>query len=257
MIKETCLVVVPCHNEAKRLDPAAFLGALSVEPALGFVFVNDGSTDGTAQVLEGLRREAEGRIDIIALDTCSGKAEAVRQGVLHAFSRRAALVGYWDADLATSLDHIQSFAEVLETTKIQLVLGSRIRMLGRDVERTPARHYLGRVFASVVSVGLGLPVYDTQCGAKLFRSSLALREVFAEPFSHGWTFDVELLERLLVRKRICGDFDVLTDCAEVPLRAWHDAKGSKIRPAHYARIAVDTLRILLRGIRRRQVRAVD
>jgi len=251
MIKAPCLVVVPCHNEANRLVPSAFLGALDEEPALRFLFVNDGSTDDTGRVLETLREQARERIEILTLERCSGKAEAVRQGVLDAFARGAALVGYWDADLATPLNHIADFAEVLETTQIQLVLGSRVRMLGRDVERTPARHYLGRVFASVVSVGLGLPVYDSQCGAKLFRASAALRDVFAEPFTHGWTFDVELLERLLARKQRPGDFDVLTDCAEYPLRSWHDAKGSKIRPAHYARIAVDTLRILLRGLRRR------
>ena len=81
---------------------------------------------------------------------------------------------------------------------VEIVIGSRVQMLGRDTRHNWRRHYLGRVAATAVSVMLRLRVYDTQCGAKLFRAGATVGRVFLQPFLTRWIFDVEILSRWLL-----------------------------------------------------------
>ena len=96
---------------------------------------------------------------------------------------------------------------------------------------------------------LGLQVYDTQCGAKVFRAMPALRAALSEPFRSRWAFDVELLFRLTRRN---GDLEPLTTDAmlEVPLDEWSDVGGSKLGPREAVRAAVDLARLGVDRLRR-------
>jgi len=243
-------LVVPCYNEAQRFDAAEFYSALAREPLLEFVLVDDGSSDGTGELLESVAAQAGERIDVLRLPQNRGKAEAVRAGVLRAFELGAALIGYWDADLATPLSVVADFAEVFERPQVVLVLGSRVALMGRHVERDLRRHYLGRGFATLVSMGLGLRVYDTQCGAKLFRAVPVMRRAFEQPFEQNWTFDVELLARLLREEAETGEIRVKEQCVELPLAEWRDKPGSKIKLSHVPRIVWEVARVLYDSPRR-------
>ena len=229
-----CKIVVPCYNEAERLPVEAFRRFAAREPRVDFLFVNDGSTDRTLDVLRALEREAPQRFEVLDLPRNGGKAEAVRAGLCAAFKSSADYVGYWDADLATPLDEIPRFAAILDgLPRVELIFGARVALLGRSVERQPVRHYLGRVFATAVSIVLGLPIYDTQCGAKLMRRTPRLEAIFATPFAVNWTFDVELLARLGRARRASGGTPVAEAVYEQPLERWHDVAGSKVRPKDF------------------------
>ena len=231
-------VVVPCYNEATRFDPAALSRALSADDELCFVLVDDGSTDDTAAVLHATAKRHPGRVDVLELSSNVGKAEAVRQGLLLAFARGAELAGYWDADLATPLDAIADFVAVLDSRpEVEIALGARVAMLGHAIERRATRHYAGRVFATFASVTLGLPVYDTQCGAKLFRCSDAVRELFTETFGSRWVFDVEIIARYLANG---GQAEGIRELA---LSRWTDVEGSKVRPRDFASALAELIRI--------------
>jgi glycosyltransferase involved in cell wall biosynthesis len=236
-------LVIPCYNEEHRLPIGMILDALNREPWLGLVLVDDGSRDRTRPVLEGLAAMAPDRTAVIALVENRGKAEAVRQGLRYASRSGVPFVGYWDADLATPLDEVPRFlAELDAHPECEWSIGSRVRLLGRRIERRPLRHYLGRVFATGASLGLGLPVYDTQCGAKLFRNSPLLAKCIEQPFVSRWIFDVELLGRLTVHSGGSGR-DTNRIVREIPLVQWVDVSGSKVSAMSFVRAAVELLTI--------------
>ncbi|MBX6366325.1 MAG: glycosyltransferase, partial [Gemmatimonadetes bacterium] len=242
------LVVVPTYNEAARLDEAAFAACVAREAEVGFLFVDDGSTDGTPAVLERLAACSPERLLWMRLERNGGKAEAVRRGVLAAVERGAELVGYWDADLATPLGAIVAFRDLLDAEPaLHLVMGARIQLLGRRIVRRAARHYIGRAFATAASVALGVPVYDTQCGAKLFRASPEMRRVFSAPFGSRWIFDVELLARMAA----WSGLDLRDTVYEYPLTSWEDVAGSRLRARDFLRAPRELAAIYWRYGRRR------
>jgi glycosyltransferase involved in cell wall biosynthesis len=251
-MQETVTLVIPCFNEAARLDGAAFLELRAARPSLRLVFVDDGSSDGTGAMLDGLAASAApGAVTVVRLGENQGKAEAVRRGLLSALDAGAGLVGYADADLATPPAELLRLVDDMIAAPVAVLLGARVRLLGTAIERRAARHYLGRIFATLASVALGVPVYDTQCGAKLFRRSELLRAALATPFRSRWGFDVELLERLLVG---VGGLPPVTaaEMRELPLRAWRDVRGSKMGPTAMVRAGLQLLGLLLRSFGRRR-----
>jgi glycosyltransferase involved in cell wall biosynthesis len=246
---ETVIVVIPCYNEADRLSEEHVL-ALLREPHVGVLLVDDGSRDATAELLHRIAARApEGRVRPLILPANGGKAEAVRAGMLDALARGADVVGYADADFATPPDEILHLGAELEASGASVALGARIARLGARIDRKASRHYLGRVFATGASLVLGLAVYDTQCGAKLFRDTPALRHALERPFSSRWAFDVELIGRLSSGGP--GAPPITPErMLEVPLKSWVDVPGSKLSMRGALRAGVDLMALGTRVARR-------
>lgn len=240
----TCTIVIPCYNEAARLNTHAFSSFLETTQGISFQFVNDCSTDATLKILEHFRSGREDRVYVLNKLANGGKGEAVRDGMLEAIRRRnTEVVGFWDADLATPLDAIFDLLHELELNpNLRMVLGSRVRLLGRQVHRQAVRHYLGRVFATVASVLLSLAIYDTQCGAKLFRATPQLERLLSEPFCSRWVFDVEILARYIVQNKGNQEF-LHSSIYEYPLKRWEDIAGSKVHPSDFVRSFWDVMKI--------------
>lgn len=246
------VVVIPCFDEERRLDPRALL-ELTTPESLRLLLVDDGSTDRTLLLLRELEASSP-TIDVLALGTNRGKAEAVRRGLLRAIEEGATIVAYYDADLSTPPAELRRLIQTLEgRPDLSLVMAARVRLLGREIERRAHRHYLGRVFATFASLSLALPVYDTQCGAKALRVTPTLRAALARPFRSTWAFDVELLGRLLYPGEDVEPMP-LAGIIEVPLRSWHDVAGSKIGPVDMWRAAVDLAHVARETRRRAPLR---
>lgn len=250
---DQCTVVVPCYNEAARFRSDEFEQFLKEHQYgnIRLLFVNDGSSDGTLAIIESLRAKYPQQVSVLDQQPNRGKAEAVRNGMLRVIaSQQATITGFWDADLATPLAQIKDFMDLMMADPaLNLVFGARVRLLGRAIHRQPLRHYLGRCFATVVSLLLGLPIYDTQCGAKLFRVTPELTQVLAEPFHSRWIFDVEMLARFLDLYQ--GNTAPLErEIYEYPLPVWTDVAGSKVKPTDFLRAFAELATIYRRHLAR-------
>ena len=262
------LIIIPCYNEELRINLDAFKtyhDRLETK-TIDFLFANDGSRDGTSQLIRNFIAKHDLGANWFVFDNPhnTGKAGAIRNAfhwskkhipskvpnsntVAVDFQKRAPIesdgnavptlydwYGYWDADLATPLFEIHNmirFRELFYPRK-EVIFGSRILRLGSHITRSPLRHYLGRAFATVAYLLLKISSYDSQCGAKLMSRYMA-EKAFGEPFISAWIFDIEIMLRV-------GEINI----TEYPLVEWVDVPGSKVKIAkEVVRIFKDLLRI--------------
>ena len=147
VIPDTC-IVVPCYNEADRLNIQTITLFSNKHPYIDFLFVNDGSTDNTLSILQDISRSLS-NVSFMNLSANSGKAEAVRSGFIQAMTGNFEYIGYLDADLSSPPDELDRLKQVLlHNQEIDIAIGSRVKMLGYSIERKLLRHLVGRVFAT-------------------------------------------------------------------------------------------------------------
>src|SRR3954469_16975627 len=128
--RPSVVVVVPCYNEARRLDPDRLLELLRRRGVDG-LFVDDGSTDATGSILASVCADTGSRATALALRRNQGKAEAVRRGLQNAVAAGAQLVAYLDAALSTPPGEMLRLVEVAQQTAgVDVVLGARVALLG-------------------------------------------------------------------------------------------------------------------------------
>jgi dolichyl-phosphate beta-glucosyltransferase len=227
----TVSVVIPAYNEGVRLP--AFVEQLTrvclatAAPVLELIVSDDGSTPEhlekeRASVERAQARLAEAgsphRFRFLMAERNGGKGSAIRRGWRES-DPQAEWLAFLDADGAVGAEEFLRLATQATTSRsLDVVVGSRIRMAGRHVERTLFRHLQGRIFATLTDLRFQLGFYDTQCGAKLFRASM-LRPLLDRLQENRWLLDVELL--VLMQRQGARPLEVPID--------WADAGDSKVR----------------------------
>jgi glycosyltransferase involved in cell wall biosynthesis len=237
-IPTTC-IVIPCYNEEKGLSLAEYSAFLACTPDIIICFVNDGSTDKTLQPLNLLQEKYSHQVRILSLLQNSGKAEAVRKGVVYCnqnFDHK--FVGYLDADLATSLQEFMNITNYLKEGVV-FCFGSRIRKIGSTIIRENSRFLVGRVMATFISLVLGLKVYDTQCGCKVFTKKTS-EILFKKEFLSKWLFDVELFFRMMT---LYGKEKAIQKMHEAPLKSWIEKGNSKVKVTYFFKLWIDLYQI--------------
>ena len=226
-LQPVAVLAIPCFREAVRLRLflPSLLEALSTRPEVGVLVVDDGSGDREVKALIDLLEPLRGRFPAllapILLANNQGKGAAVRAGWRWAMQQVGVRwLGFVDADGACSAAEVlrlYSQLDALPNLKVA-ILASRVRMLGRSVNRLWQRHVLGRIFATMVGRGLGIAAYDTQCGLK-WLSRAAYQDIEARLSCDGFAFDVELIAALL---------DDGAEVIEIPVD-WQEVPGGKVR----------------------------
>lgn len=249
MRKSKLILVVPCYNESRRIPLSVFESFLLRQVGISICFVDDGSTDATLDMLRRFVDRNSESATFISMPTNGGKAEAVRQGVLTMLAANPSCeyIGFWDADLATPLNQCLEFLSVIDADPMLLaVVGSRWPHLGADIQRGGLRNVVGGIMANLITQYLRLNLYDSQCGAKIFRADVA-RDLFRQRFVSRWLFDVEIFKRMkdLLTRHVDADASVMMNihCYEFPLRVWHEVSGSKLHLSDGAGILLEILRI--------------
>ena len=234
------ILIIPCYNEEKRLDTKVFLELAQCHGDIIFMFVNDGSKDNTRKILHALS-EAALNITVLNLPQNVGKAEAVRQGVHTALATYPEIptLAFYDADLATPFKDLNIMIDKLLQEQLLMVIGCRFKRLGGNIDRRFGRFILGRIFATIAANILKLPVYDTQCGAKVFSYEIA-QQIFKQPFYSRWLFDIELFARII---NIHGYPETIDRVVEYPLTSWKDIGGSKLKFSSILRQPINLLKI--------------
>jgi dolichyl-phosphate beta-glucosyltransferase len=228
----TLSVIIPAYNEERGVRGtlrllSAYLAAREWQWEVRVV--DDGSTDGTRQIVEEFSR-SEPRV-VLQAEPHRGKGGAVRAGML---ASRAAYRFMCDADLSMPVREIDRFMPPAFDTDV--AIGSREGIGARRVGEPLFRHVAGRVFNSLVRFSTIRDIQDTQCGFKMF-SAAAAQTIFPRVTVEGWAFDIEVLylarlHNLRVR--------------EIPIE-WHFRADSRLR---MGRDSITMLREVMR-VRRR------
>ena len=233
-------MIVPCFNEAKRWDHAYWLAMMKV-PQVQWLFVDDGSTDSTSEILCDFCSEQNAAF--LRLPKNAGKSEAVRAGMNMVFESQQSFlgVGFIDADGAFEVSEVVSVLakceSVLGFKKYDALWTARVLLAGRSIQRSQSRHYVGRVLATVFSYGAMTIPYDTQCGFKIFSVSPQLKEILNQAFRTRWLFELEMLSKW---NHVNGKPIAVW---EEPLSSWKEIGDSKITIREVRRIAKEVVHI--------------
>jgi glycosyltransferase involved in cell wall biosynthesis len=214
----TYSIILPAYNESARiaftLDKILAYAAQRSENA-EIVVVNDGSTDGTAELVRDYARKHPGML-LLENPGNRGKGYSVRNGMLHA---RGDILLFSDADLSSPIEEADKlFAAIAQGADI--AIGSRWLDSGLQKKKQPLyRQLFGRIFNLALRVLLNLQFKDTQCGFKAFTRRSA-QTIFPLQKIERWGFDPEIL--YLAEKL---HFKV----SEIPV-AWSHREGTRINP---------------------------
>lgn len=213
-------IIIPCYNEAERLHESFIAQLLTFDESTSICFVNDGSIDNTGEILEKIKKTFPESVHIIHLSSNAGKGSAVRVGALWSVDQnRFSDIGYLDADMSVLPEDYLTMLTYHRERRNDITYASRLKIPYNELQQTILRSFISRMSKFLTVFILKIKVNDSQCGAKILNSDVAL-DVFKDSFKSRWLFDIELFKRAQYGNKTIRAYY---------LKQWHFRKRSKIR----------------------------
>lgn len=186
---ERALVIIPTYNERENIA-RMIETVLSQDPRLEILVVDDGSPDGTADIVKGIIA-GNPRVHILQRPGKMGLGTAYIAGFRWALARAYDLVFEMDADFSHDPSHLPEFLRMIDGA--DLVIGSRYRAGKVTVVNWPIGRLLLSYFANVYARFITqLPIWDTTAGFKCFRRQVLESIDFDKVVSNGYAFQIEM-----------------------------------------------------------------
>jgi dolichol-phosphate mannosyltransferase len=183
------LVIIPTYNERENIE-RIIAAVLAQDQRLHVLVVDDGSPDGTGDMVEALAASDE-RVHLLRRARKLGLGTAYLAGFAWALEHDYDAVFEMDADFSHDPTHLPTFLRAVEGA--DLVLGSRYREGKVSVVNWPIARLMLSYFANVYARAVtGLPVWDATGGFKCFRRSVLEAIDFQHVRSNGYAFQIEM-----------------------------------------------------------------
>lgn len=198
MQEKIIFLVIPCFNEEKRLDVEKFAELIKAHKNLNMIFVDDGSTDNTLEILQDFKSDLMG-VYVVSLENNIGKANAVRVGfqlavkIANKESEPVSWIGFTDSDSQISKWAINKLVSELDGHSTDSIFAVRNLITEKNY-----RYFVGKLVSFYLfnNFRSNLP-RDSQCGLKFFRFDLPFLELaLSNPFHTRWFFEIEIYLRL-------------------------------------------------------------
>jgi dolichyl-phosphate beta-glucosyltransferase len=211
-------IIIPCYKEVDRLP--LFLNDLYTQLNhldINFIIVDDGSPIEDFNKMKNLIDPfLSEKFKLLRYEKNLGKGGAISYGLTHASSD---YIGFVDADGSIPFYEIENIANYMKNNyQIDMLIASRILMLGKKIERKFLRHLSGRLFSTMLNAIFPMKVYDSQCGFKIF-SKLKYEKINNFITDKRWLWDTQLLILFYI-----SSFNII----EYPVD-WKEQPGSKVK----------------------------
>lgn len=236
------IVLIPYYNESYRIDQKRVEEIIGLSE-FGILFIDDGSTDNSSLILHDCTQDVQ-NVTFLKLETNVGKANALRSGLLWAYSNRYDFAITLDFDNSQNLKEIKSILNQVETFKdFDIASWARVNLASNNVNRTQYRLWISRILVTISFLLSGIPLYDPQSPTKVYKLTSKLFELIEMKFETRWFFDVELFMRS--KKNSPSEIRYKEDV----LNFWNDNSTKSFSGAGVYKVLKDLYKLLNLSIR--------
>ncbi len=190
-MEDRALVVIPTYNESGNIE-RMLEKLLNLEEELDVLIVDDGSPDGTAEIVRKVQQEQPERVHLIEREGKLGLGTAYVAGFNYALEKGYEYVCEMDADFSHPPEDVPRLIHEVRVGNADLAIGSRYAN-GISIVNWPLSRlilsYGANIYARTIT---GLPVFDTTAGFKCIHRRVIENISLDRIRSNGYAFQIEL-----------------------------------------------------------------